>query len=294
MIVWYLKKKWLKRLFKCVFLQIAKKLKLKINEVDFYEPFMEESVTIPGKPYVESELVEYIEQHDRWVKMIFSKVHTDTHRFSFGKALQVNHNLYVTMSQANTEETSASQHVWDLGKILKWFEISRELNEELDLVIIIFRHKCSWLSPCCGTGGWYWWRAHRCLCGGGWPRLISSSVIHFSILALLNHHYNILCTTRLCLRWLWVPGNPEGGGTRKHKQPQPQHHLDWPRQFPSGINTLNATNWQMFSQDPNSASVFDVTWMFCVYLPVSWCLTGRRLSALTCRPPRSEWLMLRM
>ncbi|XP_017287550.1 calsequestrin-1b isoform X1 [Kryptolebias marmoratus] len=45
--------------------KIAKKLKLKINEVDFYEPFMDESVTIPGKPYIESELVEYIEQHDR-------------------------------------------------------------------------------------------------------------------------------------------------------------------------------------------------------------------------------------
>lgn len=45
--------------------QIAKKLKLKLNEVDFYEPFMEEPVTIPGKPYIESELVEYIEQHDR-------------------------------------------------------------------------------------------------------------------------------------------------------------------------------------------------------------------------------------
>lgn len=28
---------------------------------------MEEPVTIPGKPYIESELVEYIEQHDRWV-----------------------------------------------------------------------------------------------------------------------------------------------------------------------------------------------------------------------------------
>lgn len=36
-----------------------------MNEVDFYEPFMEEPVTIPGKPYIESELVEYIEQHDR-------------------------------------------------------------------------------------------------------------------------------------------------------------------------------------------------------------------------------------
>ena len=38
-----------------------------MNEVDFYEPFMEDSVTIPGKPYIESELVEYIEQHDRFL-----------------------------------------------------------------------------------------------------------------------------------------------------------------------------------------------------------------------------------
>uniref|UniRef100_A0A672FL61 Calsequestrin n=1 Tax=Salarias fasciatus TaxID=181472 RepID=A0A672FL61_SALFA len=45
--------------------KIARRLKLKMNEVDFYEPFMEEPVTIPGKPYIESELVEYIEQHDR-------------------------------------------------------------------------------------------------------------------------------------------------------------------------------------------------------------------------------------
>ena len=37
-----------------------------MNEVDFYEPFMDEPVTIPGKPYIESELVEYVEQHDRW------------------------------------------------------------------------------------------------------------------------------------------------------------------------------------------------------------------------------------
>ncbi|XP_011485949.1 calsequestrin-1 isoform X2 [Oryzias latipes] len=45
--------------------KIAKKLKLKLNEVDFYEPFMEEPVTIPGKPYIESDIIEYIEQHER-------------------------------------------------------------------------------------------------------------------------------------------------------------------------------------------------------------------------------------
>lgn len=44
-----------------------------MNEVDFYEPFMEEPVTIPGKPYIESELVEYIEQHDRSANAV--KIH---------------------------------------------------------------------------------------------------------------------------------------------------------------------------------------------------------------------------
>lgn len=27
---------------------------------------MDEPVPIPGKPYIESEIVEFIEQHDRW------------------------------------------------------------------------------------------------------------------------------------------------------------------------------------------------------------------------------------
>ncbi|KAA0722918.1 Calsequestrin-1 Aspartactin [Triplophysa tibetana] len=49
--------------FKC--LQIAKKLNLKLNEVDFYEPFMADPVTIPGKPYTEDDIVSYIEEHNR-------------------------------------------------------------------------------------------------------------------------------------------------------------------------------------------------------------------------------------
>ncbi len=48
-------------------LQIAKSLGLKLNEVDFYEPFMDEPVVIPGKPYSEKELVEFIEDNDRCV-----------------------------------------------------------------------------------------------------------------------------------------------------------------------------------------------------------------------------------
>lgn len=46
-------------------LQVAKKLSLKMNEVDFYEPFMEEPIAIPDKPYTEEELVEFVKEHQR-------------------------------------------------------------------------------------------------------------------------------------------------------------------------------------------------------------------------------------
>lgn len=45
--------------------QVAKELTLKLNEVDFYEPFMEEPLTIPGKPHSEEQLVEFITEHRR-------------------------------------------------------------------------------------------------------------------------------------------------------------------------------------------------------------------------------------
>ncbi|XP_068945380.1 calsequestrin-2 [Petaurus breviceps papuanus] len=44
---------------------VAKKLTLKMNEVDFYEPFMNEPTPIPDKPYTEEELVEFVKEHQR-------------------------------------------------------------------------------------------------------------------------------------------------------------------------------------------------------------------------------------
>lgn len=38
-----------------------------MNEVDFYEPFMDEPVHIPDKPYTEEELVEFVKEHKRYV-----------------------------------------------------------------------------------------------------------------------------------------------------------------------------------------------------------------------------------
>ncbi|CAH2218607.1 calsequestrin-2 [Pelobates cultripes] len=44
---------------------VAKALTLKLNEVDFYEPFMDEPITIPDKPYSEQEIVDFITKHKR-------------------------------------------------------------------------------------------------------------------------------------------------------------------------------------------------------------------------------------
>ncbi|NXH11530.1 CASQ1 protein, partial [Bucco capensis] len=43
----------------------AKKLTLKLNEVDFYEPFMEEPVTIPGRSHSAQDIVDFVEEHKR-------------------------------------------------------------------------------------------------------------------------------------------------------------------------------------------------------------------------------------
>ncbi|KAF7237531.1 Calsequestrin-2 [Varanus komodoensis] len=45
--------------------EVAKKLGLKLNEVDFYEPFMDDPVHVPDKPYSEEELVEFVNEHRR-------------------------------------------------------------------------------------------------------------------------------------------------------------------------------------------------------------------------------------
>lgn len=50
--------------------QVAKKLSLKMNEVDFYEPFMDEPVAIPDKPYTEEELVEFVKEHQRYPRWV--------------------------------------------------------------------------------------------------------------------------------------------------------------------------------------------------------------------------------
>lgn len=46
-----------------------------MNEVDFYEPFMDEPVHIPDKPYSEEELVDFVTEHRRYVgyRMLLGK-----------------------------------------------------------------------------------------------------------------------------------------------------------------------------------------------------------------------------
>ncbi|CAL8236464.1 unnamed protein product [Boreogadus saida] len=44
---------------------VAKHLSLKMNEVNFYEPFMEDPSILPGRPLSEMDIVEYVQQHRR-------------------------------------------------------------------------------------------------------------------------------------------------------------------------------------------------------------------------------------
>uniref|UniRef100_A0A3Q4AMW8 Calsequestrin n=1 Tax=Mola mola TaxID=94237 RepID=A0A3Q4AMW8_MOLML len=44
---------------------VAKHLSLKMNEVNFYEPFMEEPAVLPGRPLSEMDIVEFVNQHRR-------------------------------------------------------------------------------------------------------------------------------------------------------------------------------------------------------------------------------------
>lgn len=46
---------------------MAKHLSLKMNEVNFYEPFMEEPAILPGRPLSEMDIVEFVTQHRRLV-----------------------------------------------------------------------------------------------------------------------------------------------------------------------------------------------------------------------------------
>lgn len=48
--------------------QVAKHLSLKMNEVNFYEPFMEEPAIIPGRPLTEMDIVEFVNQHRRLMR----------------------------------------------------------------------------------------------------------------------------------------------------------------------------------------------------------------------------------
>uniref|UniRef100_A0A8C4HWC8 Calsequestrin n=1 Tax=Dicentrarchus labrax TaxID=13489 RepID=A0A8C4HWC8_DICLA len=49
----------------CCMFQVAKHLSLKMNEVNFYEPFMEEPAILPGRPLSEMDIVEFVNQHRR-------------------------------------------------------------------------------------------------------------------------------------------------------------------------------------------------------------------------------------
>lgn len=41
-----------------------------MNEVNFYEPFMEEPAILPGRPLTEMDIVEFVNQHRRLMRFV--------------------------------------------------------------------------------------------------------------------------------------------------------------------------------------------------------------------------------
>lgn len=57
---------------------MAKHLSLKMNEVNFYEPFMEEPAILPGRPLSEMDIVEFVHQHRRLIRLMCLEGYVET------------------------------------------------------------------------------------------------------------------------------------------------------------------------------------------------------------------------
>lgn len=53
-----------------------------MNEVNFYEPFMEEPAILPGRPLTEMDIVEFVNQHRRYF-CVFSLLHMQVFKMGF-------------------------------------------------------------------------------------------------------------------------------------------------------------------------------------------------------------------
>lgn len=94
---------------------MAKHLSLKMNEVNFYEPFMEEPAILPGRPLSEMDIVEFVKQHRRSGHLGFLLNATMFARTTLLK-------LYMKFSslQGNAEEASCRKYVWNMGETVSW------------------------------------------------------------------------------------------------------------------------------------------------------------------------------
>lgn len=103
---------------------MAKHLSLKMNEVNFYEPFMEEPAILPGRPLSEMDIVEFVKQHRRSGHLGFLLNATTLARTTLLK-------LHMKFSlQGNAEEASCREYVWNMGEpvnlnaaVFLWFTI---------------------------------------------------------------------------------------------------------------------------------------------------------------------------
>ncbi|XP_050961178.1 calsequestrin-1b isoform X3 [Labeo rohita] len=114
--------------------KIATKLNLKMNEVDFYEPFMNNPVTIPSKPYMEDDIVSFIEAHNSSVVTHFRPTLRKLEPHSMYEIWEDDINGQHIVAFAEESDPDG----YEFLEILK--EVAQENTENPDLSII-------WIDP---------------------------------------------------------------------------------------------------------------------------------------------------
>lgn len=155
---------------------MAKHLSLKMNEVNFYEPFMEEPAILPGRPLSEMDIVEFVNQHRRSALSFFPRRWI---QFKF-VICSVSHTC--DYFQGNTEEATGREYVWNMG------EWSRTHHTSDNFTVCQHLFLLQTQLP----GGRHGWHSHCCLRRGGGSRFVH--FLFFFFLFPLQ-----LCDTELTL-----------------------------------------------------------------------------------------------
>lgn len=153
---------------------MAKHLSLKMNEVNFYEPFMEEPAILPGRPLSEMDIVEFVKQHRRLGYLGFL-----LNAATLATTLLKRHDIFLFAGQrwGSFAQRICLRPGWASQSVCaiqpKYYSVS----------VIYNLKKKPWITQYFNLGGRHGWNTHCCICrgGGSWFGPFSPSLVYLSL-----------------------------------------------------------------------------------------------------------------